>query len=436
VLVRLFGSNFRSLKDRFDLSLVAADLTREEDRDRGVIDVPIAGMAEPLRLLRTVAIFGPNASGKSTVLTAARALRWLGTDSSIRSKSDTKIPPYEPFLLNENSRDAPIELGCDVVHGKSLLRYEIAYLADTIQRETLTILDEEGDVRLIDRLPSGEVGGDLIARSDANRLYVKEMQPNVSVLSKLAQHGPHKGEESVQPFYKSIRNATRYEDYSTAAAMRRLGSLEDERFADDAAYREWIMQHLMRTADVGICDVQTRRESLDFPDFVKEQIAKSESGFNLPEQRVIVSFVHEGTSTRPIEFSEESSGTKKLFNIADDWWSLANEPVTLLADELGASLHPRLVDCLVRAVNDAPPNRVRSQLIFTSHETGLLESRDGLPPALRRDQVYLTRKSGKGETELYSLMEFKEDARPVHNIRKRYLSGLYGAIPAVEGLSL
>ena len=70
MLVRLYGSNFRSLKERFELSMVAADLKRKEDRDRGIIEVPIEGMPEPLRLLRVVALYGPNASGKLTVLMA------------------------------------------------------------------------------------------------------------------------------------------------------------------------------------------------------------------------------------------------------------------------------------------------------------------------------------------------------------------------------
>jgi hypothetical protein len=437
MLVRLFGSNFRSLKGKFELSMVAADLTRKEDRDRGVIDVPITGMSEPFRLLRTVAVYGSNASGKSTVLTAARALCWLGTESSARSKPDAKIPPYEPFLLDDQSRTAPIELGCDVVHNKSILRYEITYGAKAIQRETLTILSGKRQLKLIDRPPSGEVSGDLITHSDANRLYVKEMQPNVAVLSKLAQHGPHKGKESVQPYYRAIRNATRHEDYSDATGTQiKLGVPEDERFADDAEYREWIMRHLIRAADVGISDVRTRSESLELPDYVREQLAKSDSGFKLPDKRVVVSFVHEGKSSRSVDFSNESSGTKKLFNIAGDWWTLATEPVTILADELSASLHPRLLDRLIRAVNDAPTDRVRSQLIFTTHDTGLLESQDGRPPALRRDQVYFTKKDAKGVTDLYSLAEFKEEARPVHNIRKRYLSGLYGAIPSVEKISL
>lgn len=434
MLVRLFGRNFRSLKRDFELSMVAADLTREEDRGRGVFELQFNGVDQPLRLLRSVAIYGANASGKSTVLHAARALRWLGTESSPRSKPDSDIPPYEPFLMDEKSRKNPIHLGCDVYFRSAILRYEIEYEKKAILREQMTILEGETEIKLIDRLPSGEVHGDLIDRSEANRLYVTGMQPNVAVLSKLAQHGPSKGNESVHPYYNAIRNATQYADYS-AATMEFL-ERDKDRFADDPAYRDWIMKHLIRAADVGICDVQTRREELDFPAALRETFTKLNSEVTFPEQVVVVSFVHEGHSKQPIDYSDESSGTKKLFNIAADWWRLANQPVSIFVDELSASLHPRLLDRLIRAVNDGHQGRPKSQLVFATHDTGLLEGQDGLPPALRRDQVYFTKKDTKGEAVLYSLAEFKETARPVHNLRKRYLSGLYDAIPNVERLSL
>jgi hypothetical protein len=195
------------------------------------------------------------------------------------------------------------------------------------------------------------------------------------------------------------------------------------------------MRHLIRPADVGIRDVQTRREPLEIPGFIRDHLAETGGG-DLPQKRVVVSFMHEGKSSQPIDFSLQSSGTKKVFNLGPDWWRLANEPVTIFADEVSASLHPRLLDSLIRTFNDAPNDRVRSQLIFATHDTGLLESRDGLPPALRRDQVYFTKKDSQGASELYSLTEFKDSARSVHNIRKRYLSGLYGAIPSVEKLLL
>jgi hypothetical protein len=365
---------------------------------------------------------------------AGKALNWLVTESSAQSKPNGKVPPYEPFLLDDILCKEPVELGCDVVHQGSLIRYEIRYGEKAILSERLAVFDEKGETLLIDRQPSGNVSGDLISRSDANRLYVKEMQPNVAVLSKLAQHGPHKGEESVQPYYKAIQNATWHEDYSNAAIASHIGRPEDERFADDSEYREWIMDHLIRPADIGVCDVEVSRKGL--PESIRKRIKKLTDGDNLPERWVVVSFMHEGASKRAIGFEYESTGTKKIFNLKGDWWTLANKSVTIFADELTASLHPRLLDSLVRAVNDNPHAHIRSQLIFATHDTGLLESRDGLPPALRRDQVYFTKKDSQGASELYSLTEFKDEARTVHNIRKRYLSGLYGAIPSAAEFSL
>ncbi len=325
MLVRLFGRNFRSFKTNFELSMVAADLKRKEDRDRGVVEVPIAGAAEPLRLLRSVAIYGANASGKSTLLLAARALNWLVAESSAKSKPSEKIPPYEPFLLDDVSRVAPVELGCDVVHEQSLLRYEIKLEEKSVLCETLTLFDENGETRLIDRKPSGEVGGDLISHGEVNRLYVKEMQPNVAVLSKLAQHGPRRGPESVQPYYAAIRDATQPRDYSNATTYQiKIGDVGRERFADDPNYREWIMRHLIRSADVGISGVETRRVKFTIPDFARELLAKPGDGQGLPDEGVVVSFVHEGISSQAIDSSAnasvESSGTRKLFNLAADWW--------------------------------------------------------------------------------------------------------------------
>ncbi len=438
MLVRLFGKNFRSLKDDFELSMVAADLTRKEDRDRGIIEVPIKGMTEPLRLLRCAAIYGANASGKSTVLLAARALQWLGTDSSRLSIPGWRIDSYEPFELSDKSRTSPCVLGCDVVHEGSLLRYEISFNAKQILTESLVLQTEKNPIKLIDRKPSGVVRGKLITSSEANQLYVKEMQPNVSVLSKLAQFGPIKGVESAKPYFDTIQSATQFRDYTHSVNPRGSHAAKHlHRFATDKAYSEWIINHLMKNADVGICDVETSVEKMDSPEQSWEQKQKAGLDTSVQESHVLVSvsFVHEGSSSQKLDFEHESAGTRKLFNIAGDWWRLAHESGTLLADELSASLHPLLLDRLIRAVNDAPSS-VKSQLIFTTHDNGLLEGQDGLPPALRRDQVYLIEKNAYGASELYALVEFKDDARSVHNIRKRYLSGLYGAIPLVEMLKL
>ena len=89
-----------------------------------------------------------------------------------------------------------------------------------------------------------------------------------------------------------------------------------------------------------------------------EQISESRTaGSGFPIQRVVVSFVHEGNSPQPLISYTNPPAPRSSSTSRGDWWTLANESVTLFADELSASLHPRLLDRLIRAVNDAPKDR-------------------------------------------------------------------------------
>ncbi len=99
--------------------------------------------------------------------------------------------------------------------------------------------------------------------------------------------------------------------------------MEQERFADDPEYREWIMGHLIRSADVEIVDVETRR-------YFRQYLTKSGSEAKPPERRVAVSFVHEGISKQPIGFS--TSSERRSSSIWRGLVALANEPVTIFAD--------------------------------------------------------------------------------------------------------
>ncbi len=80
MLIELFGRNFGSFRDEFHLSMLATDI--DPGNPRGIVEVPLEGEDEPLRLLRCAAIYGPNASGKSTVLRAAAALEHLLSSSA------------------------------------------------------------------------------------------------------------------------------------------------------------------------------------------------------------------------------------------------------------------------------------------------------------------------------------------------------------------
>jgi len=447
MLVRLSGTNFRSFKNAFELSALAADLDGAGDGDRGVYQARITGVDEPLRLLRVLAIYGPNASGKSSVLDAARVITWMLSDSIRLDRSETdegEIPEYAPFALNAESASADTHLACDVLHGDQILRYEVSYNQREITRESLVLYAGDTERVLIVREGGGDVGGELIDVSEANKLYVKAMAKNVSVVAKLARFGPTEGVEATSPFRDSLLRSLRWRSFvgSAGTSLVRfsrsgrgfLASSAAVQFADDPSYREWVMQRVMTAADLGIKDVtveKVEREMAGQAELPSMSVIRR----SLPPG-VVVSFVHSGERAAAFEFGEESAGTIKLFSLADHLWRLSHEGGTLFADELGASLHPTLLDRIVRDVNDVDDTRHAGQLIFTSHEPGLMEGLGEQIPALRRDQVFFCEKNARGESELFGLTEFKGDARTVHNIRKRYLTGLYGALPLLQRMRL
>ncbi len=446
MLVRLSGTNFRSFKNTFELSALAADLNGEGDGDRGVYEARIAGVDEPLRLLRVLAIYGPNASGKSSVLDAARVVAWMLTgasDAPMLWDEDEEIAEYSPFALSAESRHADTRLVCDVLHDDQILQYEVCYNRHEITRELLTLYSGSERV-LIDRNAAGEIRGELIERSEANRLYVKGISKHVSVVAKLARFGPSDGDEATVPYRVSLLRALQWRSFIDAPANRYVRTSRGTRgflptshvlkFADDPQYRNWIMQRVMTSADLGIKDVTV--EKIDPQTSVTMELPEGSQSRRAARTTVVIEFVHHGENDTPLEFSEESSGTIKLFSIAPHLWLLSKKGGTLLADELGAGLHPTLLDRIVRDVNDVDDKSHAGQLIFTSHEPGLMEGLGEQVPALRRDQVFFCEKNSRGESELFGLTEFKGDARTVHNIRKRYLTGLYGALPLLQRMRL
>ncbi len=428
MLIRLFGENFRSLRDPFELSFVAADLSSEGRRGIAKIE-PKGAEGGSLDVLRCLAIYGPNASGKSTVLMAANALWWMIRRSSWALEPGKSIGPYEAFALSQEHRTRPVRLGCTIFFDGLLYEYEVVFTKEEILRETLT---DGGatDEPLIAR-ENDHVSGSKIDQSEHLRILAEQPKSNTPIFSFLAHHGPDRGEDSLHGIWQAFHSRLNHEDYSTADGLE-IFDRTAKRLHDDDVFRSWVLDNLIRPADLGIRDIRIEETNVPeilrhAPDELRQRVVELEGPFFRPE------FVHRGDDGSQIDFPDESAGTRKMYALATRWWALSRGETTIFGDELSASLHPLLLDQLVRAVNHA--RNGRSQLAFTTHDAGLLEPREREYPALRKDQVYFTQKDDTGATSLYSLMEFKD--RPgVHNIRKRYLAGRYDAIPHIERLSL
>ena len=131
--------------------------------------------------------------------------------------------------------------------------------------------------------------------------------------------------------------------------------------------------------------------------------------------------------------SQESSGTNKVFDLLGPVFDTLMSGRVLVIDELNAKLHPLLTRALVALFNSKENNPNNAQLIFSTHDTNLLYYGN-----FRRDQIYFVEKNRQEATDLYSLVEYKEDGGTVRKDRsfeKDYILGKYGAIPYLGDFS-
>jgi len=416
MLIELFGRNFGPFRDEFRLSLEAANIDPEVKG--GVIEVPLEGEDEPLRLLRCAAIYGPNASGKSSVLLAAAALGFL-LSRSATFESDQPIPPYEPFLLDEWS-ERPVMLGVRGVVKGRVYEYAVEFDKSRFVLERLVECGPEKDEVLFKR-DNQEVSGSWTTEKQFN-LFSDSFRPNALLLSLADRFAP----TLASGLSVGLRELLGHHDFASGASWFGVGNVAERATKDASAFGDWLRDWI-RHADVGVVDYDTVG--------ITHSPRPEEEGktASLPRKPKMWMFKLKHAGPRepvPFHYGQESVGTHKMIELAPYIYDLTHGDTdrAIFVDEMGASVHPALLTAVIRQFNrDTPDDRVRGQLIFAAHETALFEGETKSAP-LRRDQVYFTEKDSTGASSLFSMVEFKE--RNNLNLRKRYLQGRYGALPA------
>ena len=423
MLIEFFGENFGCFRDEFRLSLLATDI--DPGSDRGVAEVAIEGDPEPLRLLRVAAIYGPNASGKSTVLRAAYVLRRLIFFAG-HLRSDQGIDVYEPFAGDASSK-RPTRIGMKAVIDGAVYDYEVSFTGAAVVAEHLARQTGSTSSVLFDRQEQ-TVSGDW-SDDKQFQLATREFRANALLLS-LADTLTPKLAGGIAPGLSQLLG---FFDGSGGSRLRSLSQPAARLARENPAFKEWLLQQL-HAADVGVTDVTIKRLRRVEADqgILLEEMNDDEAMSPSDTIRSRLAFRHSGPEgSFAVPYDSESFGTKKLVDLAPLLFRLFAEHGSTAAfvDEIGASLHPNLLVELIRHVNcGSRAADARGQLIFATHETSLIdgEARDAV---LRRDQVYFASKDGQGVGRLYSLSDFKE--RQNMNLRKRYLEGRYGAIPSI-----
>lgn len=406
MLLRFSASNYRSLKDEQELSLIASSLAGVPD---GVTQVE--GLNHGV--LRVAAIYGANASGKTNVL---RALHFMATaveDSQTTWKPDQPIP-RQPFRLDESSRSRASQFEVDILIERTRYQYGFSVDTERVLEEWLFAFPSGRRQMWYRRKSDGISFGRNLAGE--NRVIERMTRPNSLFLSAAAQSN----HEQLTPVYRWFSTQL------TFITNDRHGPPVDTLDASENARLKRRIEAMLGAADLGLLGFEMTERPVE--EATRKLFALMQevlpSGAAMPEKVPEVRFFHECEHGAKVTLGlgSESDGTVAFFALLGPVVEALDGGGILCVDELDSSLHPLLALEIVRLFNDSTRNPRGAQLVFNTHDTNLLDLN-----VLRRDQIWFTEKDRCGATHLYPLTDFMP--RENENLHRGYLQGRYGAVP-------
>ncbi|EKB8025309.1 AAA family ATPase [Pseudomonas aeruginosa] len=408
MIVDFTFKNFRSFRDEAMLSLHA-----EHPKNNLLKNIAYPSK-DDLSVLRSAVIYGPNASGKSNILLALSALKFVVCETHSFPK-DRVIACYEPYLLSEASKNEPTEMELEfVIEDGKRFRYKISFTDRKVVSESLDYFPNKVPANIFDRKPEDtwetvNFGG--YYKGGSKRIPFFD---NNSYLSKA-------GNSAASP--KLIRDV--YE-YFSAMMVFDL----DYKMPIATIYQHEAMlkftSDLLKYVDVGVSGI-TKQEK-NFQNFPPDMPNRFRERF-IRENKYEFMFHHKNDKGEDVLFrkTEESEGTQKLFSMFPAIVTCLKIGGVLVMDELENSFHPHIAEILIKIFNDPDVNVNNAQLIFTTHNIELMSHR-----LFRRDQIWFTSKDN-GHSTLYSLDEFdKSTVTTTSPFGDWYADGRFGAVPHVK----
>lgn len=424
MLIEFSVGNYRSFKEIVTFSMVAADLTSQDSKlDRN----NLVTIDEDLKLLKSAAIYGANASGKSNIAQALNFTIWFMINSSKDTQSTDEID-VEPFRLSTETERKPSYFELVFIMEGQKYRYGFEADRKKVISEWLFYVPKCKETKLFKRnLQNIEA----IKKYDAEGIQ-KRTRSNALFLSVSAQFNVEIAEKILnwvtdQLNIMSGLHDRFYFEYTMECLLNNNKKLDILKF--------------IKNLDLCIYDIQVMQENFiidslhdGMPDEVKKVILKTGS---VKATSISISTIHkkfdeQGSSQSVEKFDlteHESEGTRKVFALAGVLVTALKEGEILVIDEFDDRLHPLISRAIVELFNSSETNSKNAQLIFMTHDTNLLSNK-----LFRRDQIWFTEKDRYGATDLYSLAEYNisNDAP----FESDYIQGRYGAIPYLGNLEL
>ncbi len=416
MLIYFKTGNYKSIQEEVTLNFNATSIS--EHTESNIIE------GEGLPLLKSIMLYGHNASGKSKILEALVYFRWFINNSATEKQSSEEID-VEPFELLESSSKKPSFFEICFLLGKQKFRYGFEVDKKTVHREWL--LESKATKEYTVFLRIGQKVEVDLKRFENSQGLDKRTRKNALFLSVASQWNVNKA-EIIDKWIASI-----YTIHGLADENYRVHTID---LLKNKKYTE-IIKKFIQKADLGINSIDVIDVPIKLEEVLKRIPKELKSAFreNYKERSETAVFtIHSKFNDKNeiignVPFlldKSESEGTKKYFNLVGLFLTALLEGRLIVMDEFDARLHTLLSKAIIKLFNSSKI-KSKAQLLVASHDTALLDR-----ALLRRDQIYFVEKNKIGATQVVSLVEYKPRKDSPYD--RNYLEGKYGGIPFIEDL--
>lgn len=414
MLIEFSVENFKSIKDEVRLSLVAG--SGKEHRETHLTTPELNQGVRSTPLVRSAAIYGANAAGKTNLVRALQAMQHV----VLRSGRDMDKLPITPFRFDPERRLQPATFEVVGIVNRMRFQYGFSATRDAVTGEWLYVWPRGRIQFWFERTTDTDTGavkcnfGDKLAGD--REVWRRATRPNALLLSTAVTLNSAQLRPVFDWFHDNLHIAG-MGGWANAFSIEWCGG-----------NRKAEVVRFLRAADLAIEDLRVVQEDFspemlpdDMPSEMKHQIKKEFSGAKVMQVRL--SHGTKGEQPVELDLDEESDGTQKMFALSAPWLESLDNGHIIVLDELHDNLHPALVRFLVDRFHDPQVNANGAQLVFTTHDTSIL-SQD----VFRRDQIWFCERNARQETNVFPLTDFRP-RRGVENLERSYLAGRYGALP-------
>lgn len=448
MIIRVRIRNFLSFNKEIEFSMIPGQGRLKKEHKT----TPIGGYC----VLKTAAIYGANAGGKSNLVKAIAFIKYL----ILHGTRPDSLIDYHKFLLSKESQNELSKIEIEFQAGEKNFDYGIEFNNEEIVNEWLYEFTKRSESMIYDRKEGKFTLDGLFKRnrSDESRQYLQffaqSTPKNQLFLHEVFSRNIKDNVDNIEDltavtdwFLNTLKIIFPGTPYKHGVMLQAVNDSELQRFYavllryfdtgidsiklnDVDIDKLGIPQDLLRDIKTDLLKTKEKDAygTLSFDDEL--YLVSAENGLIKTKKLITIHKMMNGDKNDIAMFSlsNESDGTKRLFDYIPLILDLIRGAKVFVVDEIERSLHPSLVYRIFQLFLDTC-SQTDSQLIVTSHETTLMTQN-----LLRKDEIWFMEKSEQGESKLVSLEEYK--VRFDKELRGSYLEGSFGGIPKFDDKEL